>query len=1064
MNNLRSTAKSIGRIAFTAFLSLAALSSCLKDADPDVKTTAATSFEVVLPASDVVETRGVGTEAENAVTDIYILAFQQTAGGNLLYKEKVTAFTFSGTNKDKITFKASIPTGSYDVILIANAAAVVESLGGTVSQGGTTMTKTSLANAVILSSMLETSKKASWKLGSGGKVEPIVMVSGYSALSIPSGSAISFYLNRVSARIDVINSATLTFEMTGICYCNYSDEAYLVPRESGTGQTSIPTTPAAPKNGVADGLRFGSSDIVSNRLEQKLYPLGARGGYRPVSEDWKKKNPCLVIGGKYGATAAARAAAPETYYRIDLIDNSGNYLSILGNYHYIVNIGQVNGAGYADEDTAYERAPMNHLSLTEVIAPGSGYVTVDGYYWLTISERELVFEGAGGDKSLILQTNYPDWSWDGQMYSDAGCTTTMTGWLTSITPGSGTVTSDTNVKFTASANSGESRTGYVRVTAGRMSAVVKVTQQGSTIEVSPATLILPWHGVNTLSHNVEVTCSDSNGNPDPSMEWTLTVPSQDSWFSITLNADGSGAGNTVSGVGSMTVYTIATANPSTTAERATTIYLNGNPVDVRVNVRQLKKVEEQKIVVQNLDSCYVGAFWRVNQTGERLIRIPVGTSEDKLGQWSAWVAWTDGNWAEGDIVLDTYDSPDPGITWNIATENPHDAELYQLTSTDTYVCGEVRTGDMIKFRIGLKSRYTPTTNRPVRYAVVVVSFGAEPYGRHQKIYLRQGEDPDYIMEPNDPVDQYYVASTRTHAAKFSPFNLTASNMGEGGANAANHPRVGVHNGVFVEFPSQAGAFFAWADETGVIDRRALHPVNPNGTTSIADLPDIVGPGESNYWKDIEMAHETCPWGYVLSTGQSANFRRPTDGPIDGPSAGLASESMMRQSLRLYPYSEGQTGEIDPERYSSFYGFYADGFFDRRGRNSEEIPVLTSISNINRAVSWKTVGNNLSKNIAYNGRVLINPRIESGHYNASIFFPAAGLRNYGRMNSGALNNAGSASHYLSASSLLINDGSYGDRGWYVMISATGNPILYVSSSKGMCAPVRCVVDTRIFPPQ
>ncbi|MCL2739026.1 MAG: hypothetical protein FWE30_06230, partial [Bacteroidales bacterium] len=68
-----------------------------------------------------------------------------------------------------------------------------------------------------------------------------------------------------------------------------------------------------------------------------------------------------------------------------------------------------------------------------------------------------------------------------------------------------------------------------------------------------------------------------------------------------------------------------------------------------------------------LPNTYVGAFWRANETGERIIRI------DHTGAWSATVGWYDINWnpASGDgIIFEAGDSPDTGITWNALTENP----------------------------------------------------------------------------------------------------------------------------------------------------------------------------------------------------------------------------------------------------------------------------------------------------------------------------------------------------------------------------------------------------------
>jgi hypothetical protein len=120
---------------------------------------------------------------------------------------------------------------------------------------------------------------------------------------------------------------------------------------------------------------------------------------------------------------------------------------------------------------------------------------------------------------------------------------------------------------------------------------------------------------------------------------------------------------------------------------------------------------------------------------------------------------------------------------------------------------------------------------------------------------------------------------------------------------------------------------------------------------------VVVPG--TYWEYLRGNNEISPDGY----------RRPDDGSISGEETAGTTDSEVRQSLFNHP----QSGWNYPNNYTdnSCWGYYADGFFDRC---EIENGILVSPEN---------------RYIAYIGRLFFNPIAASDHYNASLFFPAAG---------------------------------------------------------------------------
>jgi hypothetical protein len=299
--------------------------------------------------------------------------------------------------------------------------------------------------------------------------------------------------------------------------------------------------------------------------------------------------------------------------------------------------------------------------------------------------------------------------------------------------------------------------------------------------------------------------------------------------------------------------------------------------------------------------------------------------------------------------------------------NSHDAS-YRVLNGKEYATGKVAdNGGNIFFRIGLETKWSDVphnaTDNPARYAVVVI--GYQNNNKFQALYLRQGEDPDYLIRSTDGG---YV-NRATYTKKFSPYNLTAPNMSN-----SDHTNVLVYGGTFVDYPSQAGAFFKWVGPSGQ-ERWAWHPAKPTVSgygTSTSSL---------GAWSDT---YDTCPSGY----------RRPkTDDP---------TTSEFAASLLSNPNPDPAVGNTE----NSVRGYYADGFFDRR--------VIVNPNGINTI--GNTAVNKDSLNVAYIGRLFFNDIPSSQKKGASIFFPLAGRRKY---EDGDLSHAGYYGFYWSSSIATAN---------------------------------------------
>ena len=600
-------------------------------------------------------------------------------------------------------------------------------------------------------------------------------------------------------------------------------------------------------------------------------------------------------------------------------------------------------------------------------------------------------------------------------------------------------------------------------------------QTASSITVTPAYSVLPYNAQTPAFQTLTVTYRDSNGNIDPTGQWSLT--SDKPWLRLTLDPTGAGAAATVTGTGTQTVYMVVdenmltlpiptplpagvTANGFRTANLyqggvnivAATVTQASNPKYVTPDPNPTNPTSNSGTPIMPANNgnpytnpaTYGGAFWRADQTGERVIKIDIPASQTgSLGKWSAVVAWMDPRWdlQHGDgIVLSTIPSADP----NIYTDTPGNAESFQVTGTTSqFVTGTVpSTGGSLYFRIGLQKRFSDTghfladaistvpdfvNTFPARYAVIQISFNDG--AKVQKLFLRQGEGSDYIMRPGDPREDTgnQMTDGRTLAVKYTPYDLSDPNKNTF-TNLNSITALPTNGGVFADYPSQVGYFFPF-NGPAAYNRKPILPV----VTTVANYTfgtDILAA--------FVAADETCPQGY----------RRPLDNPVGTAAASAAAQTEIRESLWANP--KNNTGANSQNYANVMLGcYYADGFFDRR-------PIVTApgTNAANPPQQYGAVAVTPGPEAAYVGILVFNPvdnptpSIDGigNHYNASMFIPTSGYMAASGTN-GVLYSAGNSGHNWTRSSVTATG-----NGWNL---GFGDVFWMGAAVRSYGQPVRCV---------
>ena len=510
---------------------------------------------------------------------------------------------------------------------------------------------------------------------------------------------------------------------------------------------------------------------------------------------------------------------------------------------------------------------------------------------------------------------------------------------------------------------------------------------------------------------------------------------------------------------------------------------------------------------------YMGAFFRENEVGERIISTQLPRLEKQDNALGYWEVKVDEPYKD-QIILSTTPSFDPYV----GTDNPGKPEEYpvrpneykkeEVESDGTKINGRGR----VYFRVGWRSpnpNSGSTGEKAPRYATVTLTFSQATTAENgwrpsYKLYLRQGEAADYIMNPQSTINSGPLQNKeRAYARKFSAFNVTDSELKNKTQDYVGlYAQTSKRGAKFVDYPTQAGAFYQWAlnktnEDMAEYIRRAYHPSRPYTTDSPTGYWI-----SSQYWSKIPIWSsagtdeqyeygygdeiEVCPPGYhrpsdgyinqVSYNGPYPNYKYGDDYvDIDGK---VVSElikgeeniafSEWRQSLWQNPW-QGETlpdskaivGMGTPERKDAIrvrtspayvsankdinllFGFYADGYYDRRPMQVQNATVIAS-TRVGVGVSVN------SPSVAYRGAVIYNPE-----NNASTFFPAAGRR---LDRGGNLEYAGGAGYYWSSSTgpnTATSQGSIVKSVWSIEIGSWNPGHLHILPTFGYS--IRCVKD-------
>ena len=443
------------------------------------------------------QSRAIETDQENAIDNIYVLAFKVEYEQNGTIKSETydysaigikSATNTEGASSQSFTVKVKVKYYDQRFVVITNAEDAVTALTGDPNTWIGKDKADMLANLKV--SLGQTEDR--WKVISASDYTAFPMWGESGAEKITGSTnslSMAIPMLRMIAKINVqldetVSGLTNKFKMKSVHLYNTNTSGHVVPSIAAvkeeirnTSQRYLfveePTVPsdAVLSKGPIEYTDFTAPGTPDVAMKGAIYTFETKA---PSNED-RMKATCLVIGGLYGDDTN------ETYYRVDFFESDGKTLrDILRNYQYVVNITDVKGRGHESVDVAYKSKSVNMVA--EILywnEAGLGNNVFDGQNILSVSQDSYFFSrdakiSKEEDNVLSIMTDYKTTAtagksgWYVEKIVDATDGTTKVGWV-DLSPDQGVADNPAEVFLTVEENKTTTeRSAIIWIAAGRL--------------------------------------------------------------------------------------------------------------------------------------------------------------------------------------------------------------------------------------------------------------------------------------------------------------------------------------------------------------------------------------------------------------------------------------------------------------------------------------------------------------------------------------------------------------------------------------------------------------------
>lgn len=468
---------------------------CIKDNTEIVDSGEDVPVIITLRTPSPSSTRALTEDQDYGIVSVYVLSFMDNGSGSddtFLYASEGQHITGSGGSATVVVPLRQSERGERQrLVFLANPGTDQVDMIDTFVSGET---KTDIAGKLlfdIYDSSENNEQNRIWDTTTprylpmwGESGDSYVITTSFQSYSIGTVDML-----RSVARADIVLNPDNNLEPQGfgtlfrledVKVYNASQQGRIIPDEANLqgGLAVTPTVPPLFSKGKVHYTATASTEYLGSVREIYL------GEY--ANTDGSGNNlphadiSCIVISGYYDGSGT------KTWYRLDFIKDRTTYerWDLLRNNRYIFYVTSVNGPGYGSEQEAFDATPVNiDYLVLEWNDGGMDGVDFDGQNYMKVTPvSRQHWKEASAENIIEVETDHPD-GWSYQLTYDNPM---QTGWvditgIVTATPG--------HIEYALSGNdSGQTRTAYITVSAGRLSVEVIIIQtpwQIDNIYVSP---------------------------------------------------------------------------------------------------------------------------------------------------------------------------------------------------------------------------------------------------------------------------------------------------------------------------------------------------------------------------------------------------------------------------------------------------------------------------------------------------------------------------------------------------------------------------------------------------
>lgn len=470
-------------LILAATLAVGGFTSCHRETlepEPPAFSGEEVRFVLDVPAAATPMTRSMDGAKENEVQEVAVLVFSVDASGNETFDYSKIVPQSAITNSSapyRIEFKVVLNSGNdKKVALVANPSAVLKTYIASI-------TANTPKTAVLQNLVYSNTSSTGWAADGAGTYTPIPMYGETPKVNIAAGGNISgIQMIRMLARIDVkvnLVVSSLPFILDKIHLCNYNTNGRVSPVWDAKGATSATaaTAPNLPTMLAHTTLSIPYTTVPSIG-EIYTFEAKAASDANGIAHADRKEATCLVLEGRFNGSATS------SFYRVDFTydgtvtgTTKGDYMPLLRNHNYVVEVTDAQANGYPNLNAALESYSVQSNLAVRTISYDMGVIkdiVFNNNQMMGSNEGSVLFAKSGMQESeLYLYSENP---WVIKDVIDANTGTTAS-WCSSLKGQSG-VAGLTQKTFTVTANTDEVRLAKVLISSGRLEYTLDLVQDG----------------------------------------------------------------------------------------------------------------------------------------------------------------------------------------------------------------------------------------------------------------------------------------------------------------------------------------------------------------------------------------------------------------------------------------------------------------------------------------------------------------------------------------------------------------------------------------------------------